>query len=108
VFADADIESAVKWTSMGIFFNHGQCCCAGSRIYVHESIYDEFLVKFNETACKIKLGDQMVEGTEHGPIVDSIQFDRVMSFINQGKTEGAHCVVGGTRFGTSGYFKFNG
>jgi aldehyde dehydrogenase (NAD+) len=61
-------------------------------------------VKFNETASKIKLGDQMVEGTEHGPLVDSIQFDRVMSFIERGKTEGAHCVVGGNRSGTSGYF----
>jgi len=81
IFPDADLDSAVTWSSMGIFFNHGQCCCAGSRVYVHESIYDAFIKKFQEVASKIQIGDPLNPTTTHGPLVDEIQFKRVLGLL---------------------------
>jgi len=104
VFADADLDAAIRWASLGIFFNHGQCCCAGSRLFVHEDIYDEFIKKFKENASSIKIGDPLQADTQHGPLVDNIQFERVLGFIQKGKDEGATCEVGGDRVGTDGYF----
>jgi len=76
IFASADLEEAVKWAHMGIFFNSGQCCTAGSRVYVEESIYDEFLEKFKEHAASIKVGDPFNKETYQGPQVSKEQFDR--------------------------------
>lgn len=104
VFPDADLDSAIRWASLGIFFNHGQCCCAGSRLFVHEDIYDEFIRRFKENAASIKVGDPLHPDNGHGPLVDHLQFERVLSYIQKGKDEGATVEVGGERIGTEGYF----
>lgn len=78
VFEDADIDNAISWVNFGIFFNHGQCCCAGSRIYVQESIYDKFVEKFKERAQKNVVGDPFAKDTFQGPQVSQLQYDRVM------------------------------
>jgi aldehyde dehydrogenase (NAD+) len=94
----------VRWAHKGIFFNHGQCCCAGSRIYVQASIHDKFLEKFKEYTLKTKLGDPHEEDTFQGPQVSQTQFDRIMGYIEAGKKEGATCYMGGNRWGKEGYF----
>eukprot|EP01127_Copromyxa_protea_P001350 TRINITY_DN11368_c0_g1_i1.p1 TRINITY_DN11368_c0_g1~~TRINITY_DN11368_c0_g1_i1.p1 ORF type:complete len:493 (-),score=149.44 TRINITY_DN11368_c0_g1_i1:25-1503(-) len=104
IFPDADIDAAIRWASIGIFFNHGQCCCAGSRLFIHEDIYDEFIEKFKAHAATIKIGDPLQPETGHGPLVDNLQFERVLSYIQKGKDEGATVVFGGERHGTEGYF----
>jgi aldehyde dehydrogenase (NAD+) len=104
IFPDADIDLAVKWSTLGIYFNHGQCCCAGSRMFVHEDIYDTFVEKFKAKAQSMKVGNGFDPSSEHGPIVDKIQFDRVMSYIQKGKEGGAKCEVGGSQQGSEGYF----
>jgi aldehyde dehydrogenase (NAD+) len=78
VFEDADIDNAVQWTHMGIFFNHGQVCCASSRVYVHEKIKDKFLEKYVAAAKAVKVGDQFDSATNQGPQVDEIQFNTIM------------------------------
>lgn len=78
VFDDADIDNAISWVNFGIFFNHGQCCCAGSRIYVQEGIYDKFLQRFKERAQKNVVGDPFAADTFQGPQVSQVQFDRIM------------------------------
>ncbi|KAF2120848.1 aldehyde dehydrogenase domain-containing protein [Lophiotrema nucula] len=104
VFADADIDNAISWVNFGIYFNHGQCCCAGSRIYVQDSIYDEFIKKFKERAAKNAVGDPFGQETFQGPQVSQIQFDRIMSYIEEGKKSGATIETGGNRKGDKGYF----
>ena len=78
VFNDADIEQAISWVNFGIFFNHGQCCCAGSRIYVQEGVYDKFVEAFKARAEKNVVGDPFGGDTFQGPQVSQVQFDRVM------------------------------
>jgi aldehyde dehydrogenase (NAD+) len=78
VFADADMEEAINWVNFGIYFNHGQCCCAGSRIYVEESIYDTFIERFRERAAANAVGDPFAKDTFQGPQVSQLQFDRIM------------------------------
>lgn len=78
VFDDANIDDAISWANFGIFFNHGQCCCAGSRIYVQEGIYDEFVKRFKERAQKNVVGDPFEKDTFQGPQVSQLQFDRIM------------------------------
>lgn len=104
VFNDADMDKAVNWAAYGIFWNHGQACCAGSRIFVQAGIYDEFLKRFTAKAKSIKLGDPFAEGTEQGPQVSQIQYDRIMGYIDTGKKEGATVHYGGDRFGNEGFF----
>jgi len=104
VFNDADIENAISWVNFGIFFNHGQCCCAGSRIYVQEGIYDKFIQKFKERTAKNAVGDPQHPDTFQGPQVSQLQFDRIMSYIDAGKKEGAKVETGGARHGKEGYF----
>ncbi|KAJ5587835.1 uncharacterized protein N7459_003600 [Penicillium hispanicum] len=104
VFADADLEDAVTWVNFGIYFNHGQCCCAGSRILVQDSIYDQFLEKFRQRAEQNKVGDPMNAETFQGPQVSQLQFDRIMGYINEGKRAGANVVTGGARHGSQGYY----
>ncbi|RHZ46066.1 aldehyde dehydrogenase family protein [Aspergillus thermomutatus] len=104
VFEDADIENALKWVSFGIYFNHGQCCCAGSRILVQESIYEKFLARFKERAEQNKVGDPFDLQTFQGPQVSQLQFDRIMGYIQDGKQAGARVVTGGERHGDKGYF----
>ncbi|KAL8652564.1 MAG: hypothetical protein Q9210_002608 [Variospora velana] len=104
VFKDADIDNAISWVNFGIFFNHGQCCCAGSRIYVQEDIYDKFVEKFKERAEKNVVGDPFDEKTFQGPQVSQLQYDRIMGYIDAGKKEGAKVETGGERHGKEGYF----
>ena len=104
VFKDANIDNAISWVNFGIYFNHGQCCCAGSRILVQEDIYDEFLQRFKERSAKNKVGDPFHPETFQGPQVSQLQFDRIMGYIEEGKKAGATVEVGGARHGTEGYY----
>ena len=104
VLKDADIDYAVEMSNFALFFNQGQCCCAGSRCFVQEEIYDEFLRKSIERANKTKVGDPFCAGTGQGPQVDKIQFDKILGMIESGKEEGAKLECGGNRFGDKGYF----
>ncbi|OKL59291.1 Aldehyde dehydrogenase [Talaromyces atroroseus] len=104
VFPDADLENAISWINFGIYFNHGQCCCAGSRVLVHEAIYEKFLEAFKARANKNKVGDPFAEGTFQGPQVSQLQFDRIMGYIEDGKKAGARVITGGERQGTTGYY----
>ncbi|EKM77472.1 hypothetical protein AGABI1DRAFT_86450 [Agaricus bisporus var. burnettii JB137-S8] len=104
IFDDADLEQSVNWTAHGLFWNHGQACCAGTRIFVQEGIYDKFLQKFTDKIKEIKLGDPFGLGIDQGPQVSQIQYDRIMSYIESGRAEGATVHVGGERHGNEGYF----
>src|SRR5271168_2348056 len=104
VFADVDLDEAVEGAHFGLFFNHGQCCCAGSRVFVEEKIYDEFVEKSGARARRRTVGDPFDPETEQGPQVDQTQFDKVMGYIESGRNEGATLVCGGERVGGRGYF----
>jgi aldehyde dehydrogenase (NAD+) len=104
VFADVDVDDAVEGAHFGLFFNHGQCCCAGSRVFVEEKIYDQFVEKSGARARKRTVGDPFDPLTEQGPQVDQSQFDKVMGYIDSGRSEGAKLVCGGSRVGDRGYF----
>ena len=95
VFADADIEQAVAGAMMGIFFNQGQVCCAGSRIFLAEEIKDEFLERFSEKAKKVVVGNPMETTTHMGPQVSAEQLDRIKSYVDIARTEGATVLTGG-------------
>ncbi|HEV3386386.1 MAG TPA: aldehyde dehydrogenase family protein [Gemmata sp.] len=104
VFADADLDAAIEGAYFGLFFNQGQCCCAGSRLFVQESAYDEFVHKIAAKAKARKVGDPFQQDTEQGPQVSQEQFDRVMGYIDAGKKDGAKMLTGGGRVGDKGYF----
>lgn len=104
VFADADLDAAAAGAHFGLYFNQGQCCCAGSRLFVQDKIYDQFvdkLVGMNKTR---KLGNPLDPQTEQGPQVDKAQFDKILHYINVGKSEGAACLSGGGRALDRGFF----
>jgi aldehyde dehydrogenase (NAD+) len=104
IFADADMDQAVEGAHFALFFNQGQCCCAGSRVYVEEKIYDEFVDRSIERAKKRTVGNPFDKNTEQGPQVDQDQFNKVMSYIESGKNEKAKLGTGGGRVGDRGYF----
>jgi aldehyde dehydrogenase (NAD+) len=104
VFADADLDDAVEGAHAGIFFNQGQSCIAGSRVYVDEKIYDEFVARSAERAQERKIGDPLDMKTEQGPQVDQAQFDRILNYVAIGQAEGARLVCGGERVFDKGYF----
>jgi aldehyde dehydrogenase (NAD+) len=104
VFADADLDAAVEGAYVGLFFNQGQCCCAGSRLFVQESVYDEFLERVVKKAKGQRLGDPFDLETTQGPQVSQEQCDRVMGYIDSGKQEGARLLTGGRRHGNRGYY----
>src|SRR3989440_326758 len=95
VFADADMEQAVNGAMMGIFFNQGQVCCAGSRLFLHEQVKDEFLGRFKEKAEKIKVGDPTDKATQMGPQVSEEQLNRIKSYVDVARAEGASLLTGG-------------
>jgi aldehyde dehydrogenase (NAD+) len=97
VFADADIEQAVSGAMMGIFFNQGQVCCAGSRLFLHEEVKDEFLESFQERAKKVRVGDPMDKTTHMGPQVSEEQLSRIKCYVDIAREEGAAVLVGGDR-----------
>jgi aldehyde dehydrogenase (NAD+) len=104
VFADADLDSAVAGAHLGLYLNQGQCCCAGSRLFVQDKVYDKFVDRLAQINQSRKIGDPFDPETEQGPQVDQAQFDKIMHYIDLGKREGAECVTGGKRFGNKGYF----
>ncbi len=104
IFADVDLDEAVEGAHMGLFSNQGQSCCAGSRVFVEETIYDEFVERSIARASKRVVGDPFDPRTELGPLVDQTQFDRVMGYIESGHREGATLACGGSRIGNRGYF----
>jgi aldehyde dehydrogenase (NAD+) len=104
IFADADLDAAVEGSYFGLFFNQGQCCCAGSRLFVEDRVHDQFVEKMLKKARSRKVGDPFDPNTEQGPQVSQDQFDRVMGYIDAGKSEGAKLLCGGNRVGKQGYF----
>ena len=104
VFADADLDAAVDGAMLGLFLNQGQCCCAGSRLLVQDKVYDAMVEKLAEKTQNRKVGDPFDAQTEQGPQIDKAQFEKILSYIDKGKAQGARCVTGGERFGNKGYF----
>ncbi len=104
IFADADMSAAVEGSHFALFFNQGQCCCAGSRAFVEEKVYDEFVERSTARARQRAVGDPFDTKTEQGPQVNDEQFDKVMSYIESGKQQGAKLMCGGERVGDRGYF----
>ena len=104
VFSDGDVDRAIAGASMAIFFNHGQCCCAGSRLYIEKPVFDKVVEGVSEQAGKIKVGPGWEQTTDMGPLVSEEQLNRVCAYLESGFTEGAKAVVGGERHGDKGYF----
>eukprot|EP00795_Rhopilema_esculentum_P006248 gene6248-11660_t len=104
IFADADIDEAVELSHFALFFNQGQCCCAGSRTFVEESVYDEFVKKSVSRAQKRTVGNPMDSSTQQGPQIDKEQFDKILDLIESGKKQGAKLNCGGKRAGDKGFF----
>jgi phenylacetaldehyde dehydrogenase len=104
VFKDADIDNAIAGSASAIFFNHGQCCCAGSRLYVERPVFDRVVEGVSDQAKKIKLGSGLDPDTSMGPLVSAEQLQRVCNYLEIGLTEGARAVTGGRKAGDKGYF----
>jgi phenylacetaldehyde dehydrogenase len=105
VFKDAgDLNAAIAGAANAIFFNHGQCCCAGSRLMVERDVFDQVVEGVAEHAKRIKLGPGLAADTEMGPLVSEEQLNRVSRYLHQGKQDGACYVTGGSRAGERGYF----
>lgn len=104
IFADADLDAAIAGAYFGLFFNQGQCCCAGSRLFVEDAIYDEVVARLASRAKAQKVGDPFDPETTQGPQISQEQADRIMSYIESGRQEGARLVAGGNRLGSKGYF----
>jgi len=104
VFADADMDKAIEGSHFALFFNQGQCCCAGSRLFVERKAYDQFVERSVDRAKRRTVGDPFDPKTEQGPQVDQDQFNKVMSYIDAGRKEGASLLCGGDRAGDRGYF----
>jgi phenylacetaldehyde dehydrogenase len=104
VLDDADLEVAIPGAANAIFFNHGQCCCAGSRLYVEAGVFDDVVAGVAEEARRIRLGRGLDPDTQMGPLVSDEQLSRVCGFLDSGIEEGARAVAGGRRSGERGYF----
>jgi len=104
VFADADLDSAVEGAFTALFFNQGQCCCAGSRLFVEDTIHDEFVDRVVKRTKKQKVGDPFDPKTTQGPQVSEEQFNKILGYIDSGKQCGAKLQTGGGRAGKLGYF----
>ncbi|TWT46671.1 aldehyde dehydrogenase family protein [Botrimarina hoheduenensis] len=104
VLADTDLQAAVDGAHFGLFFNQGQCCTAGSRLFVEDKIHDEFVDRLITKNSSRRVGDPFDPQTEQGPQVDHAQLEKVLRYIDYGKQDGAECVSGGERHGDRGYF----
>jgi phenylacetaldehyde dehydrogenase len=104
VFGDADVDLAISGAANAIFFNHGQCCCAGSRLLVHKKIFDAVVDGVAAQAKKINVSPGFDPSCEMGPLVSDEQLNRVLGFLESGEKDGAKAVVGGKRYGDKGYF----
>jgi phenylacetaldehyde dehydrogenase len=101
IFADSaltpgGLDRAIQAAAMGVFFNQGQVCCAGSRVFIEQSVFDQVLEGIAKKARSVKVGDAFDPATEMGPLVSTEQHDRVRGYIHQGRKDGAHIVTGGT------------
>lgn len=101
---DADIDKAVELAHLAVFINMGQLCLAGSRVFVQESIYDEFVKKAVERAKKQVVGDPFKAGVYHGPQIDKMQFEKVLKYIQYGKEERATLLTGGNCLDSEGFY----
>ena len=104
VLRDANLDIAIPGAASAIFFNHGQCCCAGSRLFVQQSIFDKVVEGVADRAKQIKVGPGLDPDTEMGPMVSESQFNRVCGYIESGLSEGAKAVAGGRKRDGKGYF----
>jgi phenylacetaldehyde dehydrogenase len=104
VMDDADLESAIPGASMAIFFNQGQCCCAGSRLFVEKKVFDKVVDGISQAASKIRVRPGLDPDSDLGPLVSEEQLNRVCGYLESGVKEGAKAVVGGSREGDKGYF----
>jgi phenylacetaldehyde dehydrogenase len=104
VFKDADLDTAIAGAASAIFFNQGQCCCAGSRLYVERPVFDKVVEGVAAKAEKIKVGPGLDPGTHMGPLVSEEQLQRVCNYLEIGMAEGARAASGGRKLGGKGYF----
>ena len=104
LFKDADLSTAIPGAANAIFFNHGQCCCAGSRLYVEQEIFDEVTAGIAEEAKKIVVGDGFEADTDMGPLVSREQFDTVTGYLDRGRSHGARAICGGEALRRDGFF----
>jgi aldehyde dehydrogenase (NAD+) len=104
IFADANLDAAIEGAYFGLFFNQGQCCCAGSRLFVEEKVHDQVVEKMVHRAKGQKVGDPFDPATTQGPQVSQEQCDRVLRYIESGRKEGAKLLTGGKKMGERGYF----
>jgi aldehyde dehydrogenase (NAD+) len=104
VFADADLDAAAAGAHVGIYLNQGQCCCAGSRLFVEDKIHGEFVERVVADSKARRVGDPFDPATQQGPQVDKAQFDKIMGYIQAGQKEGATLAAGGGRVGDKGFF----
>jgi phenylacetaldehyde dehydrogenase len=104
VFADSDLDVAIPGAANAIFFNHGQCCAAGSRLYIEASVFDQVAEGVAERAKQIRVGPGLNPDTQMGPLVAEEQLDRVWGYVESGFEEGAKALSGGRKIGGKGYF----
>jgi phenylacetaldehyde dehydrogenase len=104
VYSDADLEAAIPGAANGIFFNHGQCCNAGSRLYVQKQVFDDVVSGVADIASSIRVGPGTEPDAQMGPLISDEQFDKVLGYLDSGRADGADAVIGGGRFGERGYF----
>lgn len=104
VLDDADINMSVDGAIYAGFYHQGQCCEGGTRLLVHEKIYDEFIEKLKNKISKMKIGDPMDKTTDVGPVINKAQFDSIMEYIKIGKEEGAEILTGGKQVGETGFY----
>jgi phenylacetaldehyde dehydrogenase len=104
VLDDADVDAAIPGAASAIFFNHGQCCCAGSRLFVEQEIFDKVVDGVASYASNIRVGPGMDPSSDMGPLVSEEQLNRVCGYLESGLSEGAKAVTGGSRVGDKGYF----
>lgn len=104
LFDDADMSQAIPGVAQAVFFNQGQVCCAGSRLYVQNGVYDDVLQGMSDHAKGVKVGNGLDPSTDMGPLTSQEQLDRVTGYLNIGQEEGARTITGGSRIGNKGYF----
>ncbi len=104
VLGDTDVQTAIAGASNAIFFNQGEVCSAGSRLYVQKNVFDQVVEGVAEQAKIIKLGSGLDPATQMGPLVSDEQLARVTGYLQSGRSEGAKSLVGGQRYGEQGYF----
>lgn len=104
IMDDVDIDEAATIANRAVFENHGQCCCAGTRTFVHEKIYDKFITRAAELARERKVGNPFDASTVQGPQIDNEMHSKVLNYIAAGKAQGAKLLTGGKEIGNEGYF----